>query len=75
MDLFTHQPPQRRQEPTQAQATVRAFPHARPANPRPLTAGERACACGLAATCAIGPSTYCPWCAAPLGFFGAGREA
>ncbi len=66
-DLFDL-PPQRRQELTQAQATVRAFPHARPANLRPLTAGERACACGLAATCAEGTACFCPWCA-PASFW------
>ena len=73
-DLFDL-PPQRRQEPAQAPAKASAFPHPRPTHTRPVTDGEKACACGLAATCAIGPSTYCPWCAAPLGFFGAGREA
>lgn len=73
-DLFDL-PPQGRQEPVKRPVSAYAFPHPRPATPRLLTDGERACACGLAATCAIGPSTYCPWCAAPLGFFGAGREA
>ncbi len=61
-DLFDL-PPQGRQEPAQALATTRGFQHPRPANPRPLTAGERACACGLAATCAEGTATFCPWCA------------
>jgi len=76
MSLFDTLPPARKpQEPVQRPASAYAFPHPRPATRRPLMAGERACACGLAATCAIGPSTYCPWCAAPLGFFGAGREA
>jgi len=71
-DLFDLTP-QRRQEPAQAPAKASAFPHPRPTHPRPLTDGERACACGLAATCSEGAAAWCPWCA-PASFWpGRGR--
>ena len=74
-DLFDSLPPARKpQEPAQRPATAYAFPHPRPATRRPLTDGERACACGLAATCAEGSAALCPWCA-PATFWPAGRGA
>lgn len=74
-DLFDSLPPARKpQEPAQRPASAYAFPHPRPATSRPLTDGERACGCGLAATCAEGSAAWCPWCA-PATFWPAGRGA
>ena len=67
--LFDSLPPARKpQEPAQRPASDYAFPHPRPANPRRLTDGEKACACGLAATCSEGAAAWCPWCA-PASFW------
>ena len=66
-DLFAL-PPQRHQEPAQAPTKAKGFPHPRPTTRRPLTDGEKACACGLAATCAEGTASFCPWCA-PASFW------
>lgn len=63
MSLFADLPVQKRQEPAERPAAGSPFTHPRPAVQRPLTAGERACACGMAATCAEGAATFCPWCA------------
>ena len=71
-DLFDL-PPQRRQEPVKRPVSAYAFPHPRPATPRLLTDGERACACGLAATCGVGTVWTCPWCA--VDYWPAGRGA
>jgi len=74
-DLFDTLPPARKpQEPAQRPASAYAFPHPRPATRRPLTAGERACACGLAAVFTEGTASFCPWCA-PAGFLPKGRRA
>lgn len=55
-----------RPTPAQAPPAVSsrpAFPYPRPTVSRPLTEGERACACGLAATCGMGGSWTCAFCA------------
>ena len=72
-DLFADLPTQRRQEAARGRPAAYAFPHPRPATPRLLTDGERACACGLAATCGVGTVWTCPWCA--VDYWPAGRGA
>ena len=72
-DLFDLPPARKPQDPVQRPASDYAFPHPRPATRRPLTEGERVCACGLAAHCSVGAVWTCPWCAKD--YWPAGRGA